>query len=34
MKVESISFLSDLEDVEDIFDYNIDVAVKLYYGHT
>jgi hypothetical protein len=29
MKVESITFLSDLKDVEDIFDDNMDVAVKL-----
>ena len=36
MKVESITFLSkrsavfsDLKDVEDIFDDNLDVAVKL-----
>jgi len=34
MKIESITFLSDLEDVEDIFDYNMDVAVKLNDGHT
>jgi hypothetical protein len=33
MKVESITFLSDLKDVEDIFDNNIDVAVKLDDGH-
>jgi hypothetical protein len=33
MKVESITFLSDLKDVEDIFDDNIDVAVKLDDGH-
>lgn len=29
MKVESITFLSDLKDVKDIFENNIDVAVKL-----
>ena len=33
MKVESITFLSDLEDVKDIFDDNVDVAVKLDDGH-
>jgi hypothetical protein len=33
MKFESITFLSDLKDVEDIFDDNIDVAVKLDDGH-
>jgi len=33
MKVESITFLSDLKDVEDIFDNNRDVAVKLDDGH-
>ena len=33
MKVESITFLSDLKDVEDIFDDNMDVAVKLDDGH-
>lgn len=33
MKVESITFLSDLEDVRDIFDDNLDVAVKLDDGH-
>jgi len=33
MKVESITFLSDLKDVKDIFDYNMDVAVKLDDGH-
>ena len=32
MKVESITFLSDLEDVEDIFDDNIDVSVNLENG--
>jgi len=29
MKVESITFLSDLKDVEDIFDDNMDVTIKL-----
>ena len=33
MKVESITFLSDLKDVKDIFDDNLDVAVKLDDGH-
>ena len=33
MKVESITFLSDLKDVKDIFDDNVDVAVKLDDGH-
>jgi hypothetical protein len=33
MEFESITFLSDLKDVEDIFDDNIDVAVKLDDGH-
>ena len=33
MKIESITFLSDLKDVEDIFDDNMDVAVKLDDGH-
>jgi hypothetical protein len=33
MKVESITFLSDLKDVEDIFDNNMDVAIKLDDGH-
>ena len=33
MKVESITFLSDLKDVRDIFDDNVDVAVKLDDGH-
>jgi len=34
MRVESISFLSSLEDIDDIFDDNIDVAVKLENGLT
>lgn len=29
MKVKSITFLSDLKDVNDIFDHNIDVFVNL-----
>ena len=33
MKVESIIFLNDLKDVRDIFDDNVDVAVKLDDGH-
>ena len=33
MKVERIEFLSDLKDVKDIFDDNVDVAVKLDDGH-
>ena len=33
MKVEIITFLSDLKDVKDIFDDNVDVAVKLDDGH-
>ena len=28
MKIESITFFSYLKDVEDIFDENIDVAIK------
>ncbi len=32
MKVESITFLSDLKDVKDIFDDNIDVSVTLENG--
>lgn len=32
MKVESITFLSDLNDVKDIFDDNIDVSVNLENG--
>ena len=32
MKVESITFLSDLKDVKDIFDDNIDVSVNLENG--
>lgn len=33
MKVESITFLSNLKDVEDIFDDNMDMVVKLNDGH-
>lgn len=33
MKIKSITFLSDFKDVEDIFDDNMDVAVKLDDGH-
>ena len=32
MRVESISFLSNLEDIDDIFDYNMDVSVNLENG--
>ena len=32
MRVESISFLSPLEDIDDIFEYNMDVSVKLENG--
>ena len=32
MKVKSITFLSDLKDVKDIFDDNMDVSVKLENG--
>ena len=32
MKVESITFLSDLKDVKDIFDDNMDVSVNLENG--
>ena len=32
MKVESITFLSDLKDIYDIFDYNMDVSVNLENG--
>ena len=33
MRVESITLLSDLKDVKDIFDDNVDVTVKLDDGH-
>ena len=33
MLVKSIKFLSDLEDVNDIFDYNTDILGKLDNGH-
>jgi hypothetical protein len=32
MKVKSITFLSDLKDVKDIFDDNIDVSINLENG--
>jgi len=34
MRIESITFLSPLEDIDDIFDYNMDVSVKLENGRT
>jgi hypothetical protein len=34
MKVERITFLSALQDEKDIFDSNVDMAVKLDDGHT
>jgi hypothetical protein len=34
MKVKKIEFLSDLEDIEDVFDYNLDVTVDLDDGQT
>ena len=33
MKVENITFLTDLNDFKDIFDANLDVVVKLDDGH-
>jgi hypothetical protein len=33
MQIENITFLGDLENVTDIFDYNMDIAVKLEDGH-
>jgi len=33
MKVQSIDFLSNLEDIKDVFDDNIDIAIKLENGH-
>ena len=33
MKIESITFLSDLKDVKDIFNDNVDVVVKLDDGY-
>jgi uncharacterized protein YlzI (FlbEa/FlbD family) len=33
MKIETITFSNDLEYIEDIFDYNTDVAVQLEDGH-
>ena len=32
MRVESINFLGPIEDIEDIFDYNMDVSVNLENG--
>ena len=32
MKVESITFLSSIENIDDIFDYNLDVSVNLENG--
>ena len=32
MKIESINFLGSMEDIEDIFDYNMDVSVNLENG--
>ena len=32
MKVESINFLGPIEDIDDIFDYNMDVSVNLENG--
>ena len=32
MKVKSIDFLSPIEDIDDIFDYNMDVSVYLENG--
>ena len=32
MRVESINFLSSIEDIDDIFDYNMDVSVNLENG--
>ena len=32
MRVESINFLGPIEDIEDIFDYNMDVSVTLENG--
>ena len=32
MRVESINFLRPIEDIEDIFDYNMDVSVNLENG--
>jgi hypothetical protein len=33
MRIENITFFGNLEDVTDIFDYNMDIAVKLEDGH-
>ena len=32
MRVESINFLGPIEDIDDIFDYNMDVSVNLENG--
>ena len=32
MRIESINFLSSIEDIDDIFDYNMDVSVNLENG--
>ena len=32
MRVESINFLDPIEDIDDIFDYNMDVSVNLENG--
>ena len=32
MRVESINFLGPIEDIEDIFDYNMDVSINLENG--
>ena len=32
MRVESINFLSPIEDIDNIFDYNMDVSVNLENG--
>lgn len=32
MRVESINFLGPIEDIDDIFDYNMDVSVNLEKG--
>ena len=33
MEIKSITYLASLDDITDIFDYNMDVAVKLEDGH-
>ena len=32
MRIESINFLGPIEDIDDIFDYNMDVSVNLENG--